>query len=78
VRTVLNIGGRPPIPVDYHLRQGEDGWKVYDVVIQGVSAIVTFRSNFAEEIQRYGLSGFLDRLADRTQDSVEVPGLTGG
>jgi phospholipid transport system substrate-binding protein len=78
VRTVLAIGGRPPVPVNYHLRQGEDGWKVYDVVIQGVSAIVTFRSSFAEEIQRFGLSGFLDRLAERSHGPDGPPGSAGG
>jgi len=55
-----------PIPVTYRLRRApEDGWKVYDVTIDGVSMVVNYRTAFATEIARDGLERFLASLAER-------------
>ena len=62
VRTTLSFSGSQPVPVHYSMRYKEDGWKVYDVVIGGISAVVTFRSSFSEDIKKRGLEGFLKKL----------------
>ncbi|MHC9083796.1 MlaC/ttg2D family ABC transporter substrate-binding protein [Luteimonas sp. RIT-PG2_3] len=47
---LLRSGGEP-IPVDYLMRQTGSGWKVFDVMIEGVSMVQTFRQQFDAELQ---------------------------
>ncbi len=52
----------PQIPVDYRLVQEGDSWKVYDVVIDGMSLVSNYRSSFSGEIRRSGIKGLIDKL----------------
>jgi phospholipid transport system substrate-binding protein len=45
----------------------ESGWKVYDVVADGVSIVVTFRSGVDGEVQQFGIDGLIARLAEKMQ-----------
>ena len=54
-----------PVPVLYHMHKTSRGWKVYDVSVEGVSVITTYKTSFASEIQQNGLDAFLDSLQDR-------------
>jgi phospholipid transport system substrate-binding protein len=47
----LRQGGEP-IPVDYFMRKTGTQWKVFDVMVEGVSYVQTFRSQFDTELQR--------------------------
>jgi phospholipid transport system substrate-binding protein len=62
VRTIVHRSGKPPLPVDYRLAKHPDGWKVYDVVIENVSLVQTYRSSFSEEIARSGIDGLIKVL----------------
>ena len=46
---------RQRVPVNYSLRKTPDGWKAYDVQIEGVSYVKSFRTDFGSEIQQKGL-----------------------
>jgi len=39
------------IPVDYLMRQSGGSWKVFDVMVEGVSFVQTFRQQFDQELQ---------------------------
>ncbi|MEN8169850.1 MAG: ABC transporter substrate-binding protein [Pseudomonadota bacterium] len=52
-----------PIQLDFKLYRGKAGWKVYDVVANGVSAVNHYRNEFSQLISRYGMQGFLANLA---------------
>ena len=54
----------PPVLVDFRLQRNNDTWMVYDVVIEGVSLIINYRSNFGEEISRNGLDALIQHMAD--------------
>ena len=73
VRTRVNLShGRPPVGIDYRLGRhdiAQDDWKVFDVVVGGVSLVTTYRSSFSEEVQRQGLDGLLRLLRDRNGGS---------
>ena len=60
-------GGATPIRLDWRLAATEEGWRVLDIVVEGVSLLVTFRNEFAAVIERSGgmLSGLLDELRSR-------------
>jgi phospholipid transport system substrate-binding protein len=56
----------PAIPINYRLRLDDDQkWKVYDVVIDGVSLITNYRSQFAAVIGREGIDGLIAGLAEK-------------
>ncbi len=67
----------PNIPVDYKLYRNESGtWKVFDVVIDGVSLVQNYRSSFGTEVSRNGLDALIERLAKRNAERG-VPGSAG-
>lgn len=65
VRTRVTRPGKDPANMDYRMTRTESGWKVYDVVANGVSIVVTFRSGVDAEIQQFGIDGLISRLAER-------------
>jgi len=67
VRTEVEQAGSFPIPIDYQLHRKGEGWKVFDVVIDGVSLVTNYRSSFAREIRKGGLDQLIKTLADRNQ-----------
>jgi phospholipid transport system substrate-binding protein len=69
VKTLVNQPGGQPIPIDYGMERGEKGWKVYDVVVDGVSLVTTYRGSFNEQIQKSGVDGLVKTLADRNRSS---------
>lgn len=54
--------GGAPIPLTYSMRKKSDGWKVYDVTVEGVSLVNNYRGQFAAEIRRNGLDALITRL----------------
>lgn len=57
----------PAVEVDYRLSQTEGQWKVYDVVIEGVSMLATYRSTFSSEVNRIGLDGVIEELSAKNR-----------
>jgi phospholipid transport system substrate-binding protein len=72
VKTVVNQPGGQPIPIDYAMERADRGWKVYDVMVDGVSLVTTYRSSFNDQIQKAGIDGLVKTLADRNRSS-EAP-----
>ncbi len=72
VKTVVNQPGGQPIPIDYAMERADRGWKVYDVMVDGVSLVTTYRSSFNDQIQKSGVDGLVKTLADRNRSS-EAP-----
>lgn len=67
VDTQINRSGAPPIPVDYRMEKKPDGWKVYDVVVEGVSLVTTYRDSFQNEVQKGGVDGLIKTLSEKNQ-----------
>lgn len=67
VRTVVQKASGQPIPMDYSLAKAADGWKVFDVVISGVSLVTNYRDEFNEQIKRGGVDGLIKTLSDRNK-----------
>lgn len=62
VRTEVLQPGARPIQLDYSLEKTEAGWKVYDVVVAGVSLVTNYRDSFAQEIRAGGIDGLIRSL----------------
>lgn len=66
VSTRINrTNGKPPILVDWRVRKGERGYLLVDIVAEGVSLVVTQRSEAAEIIGRSGIDGLLAEMRKR-------------
>lgn len=70
VKTSINQPSGSGIPIDYSMEKGKDGWKVHDVLIDGVSLVTNYRSSFGKEIQTSGIDGLIKVLADRNAKNV--------
>jgi len=59
-----------PIPVRYSLYDNGDAWMVYDIRIEGVSLVATFRSDFKTIFKKNGFDGLLAQLGEKV-DSLK-------
>ena len=67
VKTEILQPGGQPVAVDYALEKAGDGWKVYDIVIEGVSLVTNYRSQFGNEIKQSGIDGLIQKLAAKNK-----------
>ena len=68
VKTSIVQSGGQPIAVNYTLeKQADASWKVYDIVIEGVSLVTNYRGQFAQEIRQNGLDSLIKKLADKNK-----------
>ncbi|HEY1258392.1 MAG TPA: ABC transporter substrate-binding protein [Stellaceae bacterium] len=65
---IVSPGAAQPIEIDWRLVGGDHGYKITDVVVGGVSMMVTERSEFASVIQRHGgqVQGLLALMREKT------------
>ena len=67
VKTQILQPGGQPITVDYSLVKVDSGWKVYDIVIESVSLVTNYRSQFSNEIRTNGLDSLNKKLAEKNK-----------
>jgi len=71
VRTsVIKASGGSPIPMDYSMIKTDSGWKVYDVIVGGVSLVTNYRDEFNEQIKSGGVDGLIKVLADKNKGAA--------
>jgi phospholipid transport system substrate-binding protein len=71
---ILRPTGKPPILVDWRVRRSERGYLLIDIVAEGVSLVVTQRSEAAEYISRNGFDGLLQEMRDRVAKRETLEG----
>jgi len=57
--------GTEQLTVDYDMEKIAAGWKVYDIKIDGVSLIATYREAFAGKVREGGVDGLIKALSDK-------------
>lgn len=62
VRTEVR-GSGDPIQIDYRMEKTATGWKIYNFNVMGVWLVDTYRSQFAEQINKSGIDGLISSLA---------------
>jgi phospholipid transport system substrate-binding protein len=73
VKSQINrAGGGQPVAVDYSMEKTTNGWKVYDVTIEAVSLVTTYRGSFADEVQRSGIDGLIASLQQKNRDATSA------
>lgn len=75
VKTEVLQPGINPVDVNYRMFLSQGEWKVYDIMIDGVSLVTNYRTSFTEEIQKKGsLSAVIDGLAKRNVEALAAKG----
>ncbi|MGA7750383.1 MAG: ABC transporter substrate-binding protein [Gallionella sp.] len=69
VKTIINKPGSQAIPVDYEMEKAADAWKVFDISIDGVSMVMSYRGTFASQIQEGGIDGLIKTLSDKNANA---------
>jgi phospholipid transport system substrate-binding protein len=72
VRTEVKRSNGQKIPVNYSLRKTEQGWKAWDVVIEGISYVKSFREDFGAEIDQKGIDAVIQRLESQNRSGAAV------
>jgi len=62
VRTEVKRSNGQVVPVNYTLRATPEGWKAWDVTIEGISYVRNFRNDVGTEIEQEGLQSLIERL----------------
>jgi phospholipid transport system substrate-binding protein len=68
----IRPGGKPVL-IDYSMRKTDKGWKIYDIVVEGVSLVLTYRSEFDAVVKQDGIDGLIKRLSQKN-----TPAAVGG
>jgi len=64
VDTVI-LDGNTDIPINYKLRQRSDGWFVYDVEVENVSMVSSYRETYRSVVRRDGMDGLLEQMREK-------------
>jgi len=72
VQSQIKQQSGPPIAVDYSMEKTDNGWKVYNLKIEGVSLIENYRNTFNSEVQKHGVDGLINTLSERNSKSSQV------
>ena len=67
IKSVISQPGKEGIPIDYALEKLADGWKVYDIVVSGVSLVTNYRETFLGEIRSGGIDGLIKSLVSKNR-----------
>lgn len=60
--SILRTNGQPPISINYQVNYKDNQYKVIDIVVEGISAIMSQRSEFSSSVQQLGFDQFLLEL----------------
>jgi phospholipid transport system substrate-binding protein len=74
VKTTINKPGAQPIPVDYEMKKKSDGWKAFDIVINGVSMVMSYRGTFDAEVRQNGIDGLIRTLSEKNISATDMRG----
>lgn len=68
-RVVLPDGGEAPI--DYAFHKTPEGWKAFDLIVEGISYVTTFRNQIMPDVQANGIDSVIERLTSGELELVD-------
>ena len=71
VRAEVQQPGGPSIPLSWSVRAKDDTWKVYDIQVDGVSLVTSYRGTFTQEVRKSGIEGLLKYMREKNKDLAE-------
>jgi len=65
--------GAQPVPIDYSMEKTASGWKVYDVMVGGVSLVANYRTEFNATVRDVGIEGLIKNLQAKNRSLEAAP-----
>jgi phospholipid transport system substrate-binding protein len=65
VRAQFVRSGGKPLPIEFQMRKTGNTWKVYDITVEGISLVLTYRSEFDAVVKQEGIDGLIKRLTQK-------------
>jgi len=62
--------GQKPVQVDYQMHKVGNDWKIYDIIVEGVSLVLTYRSEFDQVVKESGVDGLIKRIAAKNEPAA--------
>jgi phospholipid transport system substrate-binding protein len=73
VKSMITKQGSQPVAVDYEMEKTTDGWKAFDISIDGVSMVTSYRGSFATQIEQSGIDGLIKTISDKNKNAATAP-----
>jgi phospholipid transport system substrate-binding protein len=73
VQTEVATPSGKPIRLDYRMAQAGSAWKVYDILVDGVSLVVNYRALFDSTVNQSGIAGLIELLARKNAQAASLP-----
>ena len=74
MRTEILQSGEKPVEVNYRMVNLNNDWKVFDVLIEGISLVQNYRTSFTNEVARTGsLDQLINELTRRNSSAFKEP-----
>jgi phospholipid transport system substrate-binding protein len=73
VRSQVNMSRGEPIPLNYRVAKGPQGWKIYDINVLGAWLVETYKGTFASEISKGGMDGLIKALTEKNKKLASKP-----
>jgi phospholipid transport system substrate-binding protein len=68
VRNQYLSPGKAPVSIEYAMHKTPDGWKIYDITVEGVSLVLTYRGEFEQILRESGVEGLIQKLGERNRE----------
>ena len=72
VTAVVVVSESESIPILYNMHANDGDWKVFDVSVDGVSLVSTYRASFGAEIRKHGLAGLIASLKTKNDAKLSA------
>lgn len=72
VRSRVTQSDGPDVPVEYSLRHNDGRWMVYDIAVDGISLVTTYRSSFSGIVSREGIDGLIAHLEEKNAKNADA------
>ncbi len=64
--------GAKPVAVEYQMHKTDQGWKIYDIAVEGISLVITYRSEFDQVVKQGGIDALIKRLREKNEPAKIV------
>ena len=72
VRSIIRVSDGRVVTVDYEMRLKDGDWKAFDVTVEGISMVTSYRGSFADEIKQVGIDGLIKTLSEKNRDAGDA------
>jgi len=72
VRSQYIRPGATPVMIEYVMRRTPEGWKIYDITVEGISLVLTYRGQFEQVVRDSGIDGLIRQLGDKNKPALKT------